>query len=113
MASGFGFSANTTKQNFYKGQDTEVVVALKNDNSYPTGGNLTPQRYYNGAWHSLDYDSPNPLKPEQTGKDRWDIDSILSTKGTYRFKVSVDRYDNELDYVSHIGTFYTDKFYIK
>jgi hypothetical protein len=113
-SSGWGVSANTTKQNYSYSTDTEVVVAVKNDNSYPAGANLTAQQYVNGKWVDLDWNSPNPLEPEQKDYDQTDLSYFYGKKGMFRFAVDVDRYDSVTgDWLFYYGTFYTDVFYIR
>lgn len=111
-ASGYGVSANTTKSKYVLGVDKEVVVAVKNDNSYAAGANLVAQRYVNGKWVNLDWNSPNPLNPEEKYYDTIDMAYFYNTAGTYRFEVEVDRYDKEGYWVSTDGIFYTSTFTI-
>ncbi|MEC0709623.1 structural protein [Bacillus haynesii] len=113
MASGYGVSANPTKQNHYLGTDKVVKVAVKNDNSYIAGPNLILQKKVDGSWKSTGYNSPNPLKPDQKDYDEWSIKDYMNAKGTYRFKVDVERYDSKGNQVKTDGSFYTMEFYIK
>ncbi|MCY8867389.1 structural protein [Bacillus spizizenii] len=114
MASGFGVSANPTKQNHYLGTDKVVKVAVKNDNDYMAGPNLILQQKKDGKWRTLEINSPNPLKPDQKAYDEWGIAEVFENKkGTYRFKVDVERYDSKGEFVKTLGTFYTSEFYIK
>lgn len=112
-ASGWGVSANTTKQNYSYSTDKEVVVAVKNDNSYSAGANLQGQQYVNGKWVNLDWNSPNPLDPEQKYYDTIDIKYFYGKTGIFRFAVDVDRYDSLGYWTKYDGTFYTDVFYIR
>ncbi|WP_240187771.1 hypothetical protein [Bacillus amyloliquefaciens] len=59
MASGYGVSANPTKQHHVLDKDKVVKVAVKNDNDYIAGPNLSLQRKENGKWKTLDGNSPN------------------------------------------------------
>ncbi|MEC1940132.1 structural protein [Bacillus velezensis] len=114
MVSLRGVSANPTKQNHILGEDKVVKVAVKNDNDYIAGPNLFLQRKENGKWKDLDANSPNPLKPGKKDYDEWGIKEMFDNKkGTYRFKVDVERYDSKEKHIKTEGTFYTDEFYIK
>lgn len=114
MASGYGVSANPTKQHHVLGKDKVVKVAVKNDNDYIAGPSLSVQRKENGKWKTLDGDSPNPLKPDQHAVDEWGIKEMFDNKkGTYRFKADVERYDSKGNHVRTEGTFYTGEFYIE
>ncbi|NTU28479.1 structural protein [Bacillus tequilensis] len=114
MASLRGVSANPTKQNHILGEDKVVKVAVKNDNDYIAVPNLFLQRKENGKWKDLDANSPNPLKPDKKEYDEWGIKEMFDNKkGTYRFKVDVERYDSKGNHVKTEGAFYTDEFYIK
>ncbi|RXK26462.1 structural protein [Bacillus velezensis] len=114
MASLRGVSANPTKQNHILGEDKVVRVAVKNDNDYIAGPNLFLQRKENGKWKDLDANSPNPLKLGKKDYDEWGIKEMFDNKkGTYRFKVDVERYDSKEKHIKTEGTFYTDEFYIK
>ncbi|WP_342494010.1 structural protein [Bacillus sp. FSL R5-0447] len=114
MASLRGVSANPTKQNHILGEDKVVRVAVKNDNDYIAGPNLFLQRKENGKWKDLDTNSPNPLKPGKKDYDEWGITEMFDNKkGTYRFKVDVERYDSKEKHIKTEGTVYTNEFYIK
>ncbi|MBW4850924.1 MULTISPECIES: structural protein [Bacillus] len=114
MASLKGVSANPTKANHFLGKDKVVRIAVKNDNDYIAGPNLIPQRKVNGKWEKIKTNSPNPLNPGEKLYDQFDIkESFGNKKGTYRFRVDVERYDRKGNHVETVGTFYTNEFYIK
>lgn len=110
--SGFGVSANPTKSVYSYSSDSAVVVAVQNHNTYWSGANLIPQQLVSGKWVSLGYDSPNPLKPGEKKYDTWNLSNFEKKTGTFRFKVEVDRYDSNGDWVSYTGAFYTTQFTI-
>ncbi|MCY7500711.1 structural protein [Bacillus pumilus] len=114
MASKFGVSANPKKANHILGKDKVVVVAIQNHNDHICGPNLIPQRKVEGKWVTIKTNSPNPLNPAEKKYDEFDIkESLGNKKGTYRFKVEVERYDKHGNHVETVGTFYTSEFYIK
>ncbi|WP_338712100.1 structural protein [Bacillus pumilus] len=114
MASGFGVSANPTKANHKIGEDKVVRIAVQNHNDFSAGPNLIPQRKVKGKWETIKTNSPNPLNPAEKKYDEFDIkESLGNKKGTYRFKVDVERYDKHGNHVETVGTFYTSEFYIK
>lgn len=114
MASLKGVSANPTKANHFLGKDKVVRIAVKNDNDYIAGPNLIPQRKVNGKWEKIKTNSPNPLNPGEKLYDQFDIkESFGNKKGTYRFRVDVERYDKNGNHVETVGTFYTNEFYVK
>lgn len=112
-ASAYGMSVNLTKNTWFKSTDANVTVAIKNDNTFTTGANYSAQINENGKWVDLDWNSPNPLDPEQKVYDSVAM-SYFPKAGIYRYKVEVDRYnDTTGDWMYTMGTFYTDAFYIK
>ncbi|PCK12350.1 structural protein [Bacillus safensis] len=77
-------------------------------------GKLIPQRKVNVKWETIKTNSPNPLNPGEKLYDQFDIkESFGNKKGTYRFRVDVERYDKKGNHVATLGTFYTSEFYIK
>ncbi|UDF15261.1 structural protein [Bacillus pumilus] len=114
MASGFGVSANPTKANHILGKDKVVRIAVQNHNDFSAGPNLIPQRKIKGKWETIKTNSPNPLNLGEKLYDQFDIkESFGNKKGTYRFKVDVERYDKKGNHVATLGTFYTSEFYVK
>ncbi|MEK4844455.1 structural protein [Bacillus altitudinis] len=114
MTSKFGVSANPKKANHTLGKDKVVVVAIQNHNDYICGPNLIPQRKVNGKWETIKTNSPNPLNPSEKLYDEFNIkESFGNKKGTYRFRVDVERYDKKGNHVATLGTFYTSEFYVK
>ncbi|MES1035180.1 structural protein [Bacillus pumilus] len=114
MTSKFGVSANSKKANHTLGKDKVVVVAIQNHNDYICGPNLIPQRKVDGKWVTIKTNSPNPLNPAEKQYDEFDIKGSLDNKkGTYRFRVDVERYDKQGNHVETVGTFYTSEFYVK
>lgn len=114
MASLKGVSANPTKANHILGKDKVVRVAVKNDNGYIAGPNLIPQRKVAGKWVTIKTNSPNPLNPAEKQYDEFDIKGSLDNKkGTYRFRVDVERYDKHGNHVETVGMFYTSEFHVK
>ncbi|MCW4680063.1 structural protein [Bacillus pumilus] len=114
MASGFGVSANLTKANHKIGEDKIVRIAVQNHNDFSAGPNLIPQRKEGGKWVTLKTNSPNPLNPGEKLYDQFEIkESLGNKKGTYRFRVDVERYDKKGNHIATLGTFYTSEFYIK
>ncbi|MCY7498226.1 structural protein [Bacillus altitudinis] len=114
MASKFGVSANPKKANHILGKDKVVVVAVQNHNDYICGPNLIPQRKVEGKWVTIKTNSPNPLNPAEKQYDEFGIkESLDNKKGTYRFRVDVERYDKHGNHVATVGTFYTSEFYVR
>ncbi|MFP3420250.1 structural protein [Bacillus sp. SIMBA_154] len=76
--------------------------------------NLIPQRKVAGEWVTIKTNSPNPLNPGEKLFDELNInESLDNKKGTYRFKIDVERYDKNGNHVETVGTFYTSEFYVK
>lgn len=114
MASKFGVSANPTKANHKNGEDKVVRIPVQNHNDFSAGPNLISQRKVNGKWETIKTNSPNPLNPGEKLYDQFDIkESFGNKKGTYRFRVDVERYDKKGNHIATLGTFYTSEFYIK
>ncbi|MFP7209109.1 hypothetical protein SFC73_09530 [Bacillus safensis] len=62
----------------------------------------------------LKTNSRNPLNPGEKLYDQFDIKEYFGNKkGTYRFRVDVERYDKKGNHVATLGTFYNSEFYIK
>ncbi|MCK1972149.1 structural protein [Bacillus safensis] len=113
MASKFGVSANPTKANHKIGEGKVVRIPVQH-NDFSAGPNLISQRKVNGKWETIKTNSPNPLNPGEKLYDQFDIkESFGNKKGTYRFRVDVERYDKKGNHIATLGTFYTSEFYIK
>ncbi|MEY8845173.1 structural protein [Bacillus safensis] len=110
MASKFGVSANPTKLERIRSYElrckTTMTLVL-----VPT---LFHKKKFNGKWETIKTNSRNPLNPGEKLYDQFDIkESFGNKKGTYRFRVDVERYDKKGNQVATLGTFYTSEFYIK
>ncbi|AYD80972.1 hypothetical protein PPK13_gp70 [Bacillus phage Ray17] len=108
MASKYGISVNTVKNNFSKKDDAVVKVGVKNDNDFICGPHLCLEKLVNGKFKDMEMDSPNPLKPDQHKYDEWDMSYF--DKGTYRFLVLAEKYDSKGNHVSTMGQFYSNEF---
>ena len=114
MASKFGVSANPKKANHILGKDKVVVVAVQNHNDYICGPNLIPQqKLQENGLRSKRIHRTNSTQVRNGTMSSSIKESLDNKKGTYRFKVDVERYDKHGNHVETIGTFYTNEFYIK
>lgn len=111
--SGFGVSANTTKTKYYLATNQSATVYVKNDNTYEVLVTVTPQKYVNGKWRDELVYMTWPYAPEEIQRWDFDLDSDLTGKGTYRFKVEVKRDKNGDSYPETVGTFYTSTFTVQ
>ncbi|GJI59698.1 hypothetical protein BATMR_27260 [Bacillus altitudinis] len=83
-----------------------MIVAIQNINDYICGPNLIPQRKVAGKWVTIKTNSHNLLNPAEKQYDEFDIKGSLDNKkGTYRFRVDVERYDKHGNHVETVGTF--------
>lgn len=106
-----GVSVNTTKANFNKMTDKTVNLFIKNDNKYEVGVHLQAEQLVNGKWKKSTLEDFEYVYPKQRIGEEY-FWSNFKSKGKYRIKIDVIRYDKHHNEISEKSA-YTSIFNIK
>lgn len=93
--------------------NSKVTVSLKNgNNKEEVGVDIQPQKYSKNKWVDLGVYDYDYIDPNKTIKSKWTMKDFNNTKGTYRFKITVYKFDEDGDEI-YQGYGFTRNFTIK
>lgn len=105
------FDVNNTSYSIKS--NNKVTMSLKNgNNKEEVGVDIQPQRYVKSRWVNLSTYDYDYINPNRSIKSKWAMSDFNKTKGTYRFKVTVYKFDED-GYEEYKGYGYTRNFTIK